>query len=372
MSSGKYRKEHNCLNCGTHVEKHYCTNCGQPNLELKENFWAFISHSIAHYFHFDNKFFSTLKTLIIEPGKVTLDYLAGRRARYINPVSMYIFVSIIYFLIVPKANHSKKEEKEQVTKQTEKLDSINTDLEKGSKNTKILKGVTQYLKPALIKSRFKQLSFQEQEIEIKRLQTLNDSLKSDSIANVISIYEKAHILKQDSTYAAYLARQNQLPEDERDDWIDRMVKKRDIVMQQKAEHENWSLNEQLEHYRPKQFFLLMPLLALFIMWNFRKNRIYYLDHLIFTIHGMTAFFVVQIFSVSIRYYIFGLDSIASSVIKLAVILGGIWYLYTGLIRFYQRSRKATIRKMITIFFLVIFAYAISEWAIQQFIYYFLL
>ncbi|RZL45123.1 MAG: DUF3667 domain-containing protein, partial [Pedobacter sp.] len=79
--SGKYRKDHNCLNCGFNVEEHYCSRCGQPNLELKENFWDFISHSIAHYFHFDNKFFQTLKPLITKPGIVTLDYLAGKRAR---------------------------------------------------------------------------------------------------------------------------------------------------------------------------------------------------------------------------------------------------------------------------------------------------
>src|SRR5688572_15746593 len=109
MSTGKYRKEHNCLNCGQNVEKHYCSNCGQANLELKENFWQFISHSIAHYFHFDNKFFQTLSPLLTKPGEVTLDYLAGKRARYINPVSMYIFVSIVYFIVVPNKLEHKAE-----------------------------------------------------------------------------------------------------------------------------------------------------------------------------------------------------------------------------------------------------------------------
>src|SRR5690606_6686623 len=91
------------------VEKHYCSDCGQPNLELKENFWQFISHSIAHYFHFDNKFFQTLVPLLTKPGQVTLDYLAGKRARYINPISMYIFVSIVYFIVVPNKLEHKKE-----------------------------------------------------------------------------------------------------------------------------------------------------------------------------------------------------------------------------------------------------------------------
>ncbi|RZL57690.1 MAG: DUF3667 domain-containing protein [Pedobacter sp.] len=141
MSAGKYRKEHNCLNCGFHVESHYCSSCGQPNLELKESFWGFISHSIAHYFHFDNKFFQTLTPLLTKPGQVTLDYLAGKRARYINPVSMYIFVSIVYFLIAYSPEHKSKskdhEGKAPSKVETKKvLDSADKELTKiGLKNT---------------------------------------------------------------------------------------------------------------------------------------------------------------------------------------------------------------------------------------------
>lgn len=376
MSTGKYRKEHNCLNCGQNVEKHYCSNCGQANLELKENFWQFISHSIAHYFHFDNKFFQTLSPLLTKPGEVTLDYLAGKRARYINPISMYIFVSIVYFIVVPNKLEHKTEavefhssaskdsakSKTEALKETLKDEDIDDDSFIGKSAS--------YLQRKLDLVDFKSLSFADQQKKIKELKYTIDSLKTNEYDDVLRSYEKSHIIKQDSTYSSYLLRQQKLNEADRDSWIDRIFKKREIAINQKSASGNWSVKEELEHYRPKQYFLLMPLLALFIMWNFRRNHIYYLDHLIFTIHGTTAFFITQIVTVPLRRDLFGMESSISNLIKWAVIIGIIWYLYKALTVFYQRSRKVTIKKMITLCFLYMMAAFISEWIIERFIYYF--
>lgn len=375
MSTGKYRKEQNCLNCGQIVEKHYCSACGQANLELKENFWQFISHSIAHYFHFDNKFFQTLTPLLTKPGQVTLDYLAGKRARYINPISMYIFVSIVYFIVVPnKLEHKEaielhpsagKESGKSGAKQiSESLDSEDLDEDSFVGKSK------SYLQRKLDLADFKTLSFTEQQNKIDQLIQRKDSLKTDEYDDVLESYQKYHIIKQDSTYSSYLLRQQKLNESDRDSWFDRILKKREITINQKSASGNWSVKEELEHYRPKQYFLLMPLLALFIMWNFRRNHIYYLDHLIFTIHGTTAFFITQIVTVPLRRDLFGADSTMSNLIKWAVIIGIIWYLYKALEVFYQRSRKVTIKKMITLSFLYMIAAFMSEWVIERFIYYF--
>ena len=272
MSAGKYRKEHNCLNCGSHVETHYCSKCGQPNLELKESFWGFISHSVAHYFHFDNKFFQTLSPLLTKPGQVTLDYLAGKRARYINPVSMYIFVSIVYFLVVYSPKHVEKEEHESVKVEKQKSESVKDSVKRAlnlagvPRNAILDKTVKSIDKSFKIKD-FKRLGFADQEKELNRLKVENKTAQSDSLSDIINDYNEVYIERNDSTYAAYLARQKKLPAAEQDSWYGRMIKKRAITIGEKEE----VIQETLEHNRPKQFFLLMPLLALFIMWNFRKT-----------------------------------------------------------------------------------------------------
>ncbi|MFK8060590.1 MAG: DUF3667 domain-containing protein, partial [Polaribacter sp.] len=52
------------------------------------------------FFNFDAKFWRTIIPLLIKPGKVTKDYVAGKRERYTNPFRFYLTVSIIFFLIV--------------------------------------------------------------------------------------------------------------------------------------------------------------------------------------------------------------------------------------------------------------------------------
>lgn len=373
MSAGKYRKEHNCLNCGRHVEKHYCSDCGQPNLELKENFWQFITHSIAHYFHFDNKFFQTLKPLLTQPGQVTLDYLAGKRARYINPVNMYIFVSIVYFLVVPHALE-KNEEYEYTTEQTAGKDKLQRHRDINKELDKDLTGVIpnvakEAIKDEISKIEFKKLTYIEQKQFIDSLVLQNEKTKSRSMDKIIRNLKAINTVRGDSTYESYLARQKSLPQDEQDNWFEKQVKKKEITISSKTNHGEFNLKAELKKYQPKQYFLLMPLLAFFIMLNFRKNHIYYLDHLIFTVHGMTAFFIISIVTQPLKKYVFGLDSTISEIIGLAVFAGIVWYLYKGLKLFYNRTHKVTIRKTITLMFLYYISLSLTEWLLTLFITY---
>lgn len=370
MSAGKYRKEHNCLNCGAHVEKHYCSDCGQPNLELKESFWGFISHSVAHYFHFDNKFFQTLSPLLTKPGQVTLDYLAGKRARYINPVSMYIFVSIVYFLVVYSPKHVEKETygndvSIEKKKDENVSDSVNKALKVSGVPKNILNKTVKSINQAIKKKEFINLSFVDQEKEINRLKTENNTLKSDSISDIIQDFNEIHIDRNDSTYAAYLGRQKKLPLTDQDSWYERMIKKRAINIGEKSE----VIHETLEHNRPKQFFLLMPLLAWFIMLNFRKNHIYYLDHLIFTIHGMMVYFIISIITQPIMKHVFGESSWMSNIIKIAVTVYMFWYMFKALTIFYQRKTWSTIFKIFLILLLYSVAFKITEMVMINLIYY---
>lgn len=367
MSAGKYRKEHNCLNCGFEVEEHFCSRCGQPNLELKENFWQFISHSIAHYFHFDNKFFQTLTPLITKPGKVTLDYLAGKRARYINPISMYIFVSIVYFLVVytpdkKKIDRAKKLSPSEISSQKKVLDSIENPLQEAGIH---IEGVSRSIKEKLYRDNFKKLSASQQDSILQDLRAAYAVEQTDSLKEVIDKLSTSHIIKNDSTYASYLIRQQKLALLEKDNWFERMIKKREIEIGQKSD----VIDNQLEHNRPKQYFLLMPLMALFISLNFRKNHIYYLNHLIFTIHGMTAFFLVSIFTQPLIKHVFGSNSVMGLIIGLGVIVWIFWYMYKALQVFYQRKRSAIIWRMIWIFALYGIAIKVTELIIINIIYY---
>jgi hypothetical protein len=58
-----------------------------------------ISHFLGDYFTFDSKIFKSLIPLLLKPGFLTTEYMAGRRVRYIPPVRFYVFISILFFVL---------------------------------------------------------------------------------------------------------------------------------------------------------------------------------------------------------------------------------------------------------------------------------
>lgn len=93
--SGKY-----CPNCGNELKNIFCEKCGQKKIELKDrSIRSFIIHFTEEFFTFDTKFFRTAKSLIFKPGYLTLEYISGRVIRYVTPLKLYLFTSLITLLI---------------------------------------------------------------------------------------------------------------------------------------------------------------------------------------------------------------------------------------------------------------------------------
>jgi hypothetical protein len=88
-----------CPNCGSPATNNYCSQCGQENDLHQETVWQLFMHFFGHYFHYDSKFWKTLKVLWFKPGELTVAYHKKQRMRFISPMSLYVFISAIYFLI---------------------------------------------------------------------------------------------------------------------------------------------------------------------------------------------------------------------------------------------------------------------------------
>jgi len=97
-SNPDHKKTIICPNCGSEAKGNYCFQCGQPTHLHEDTLWGLILHFVEHYFHYDSKFWQTLKALWFKPGKLTLAYWDKKRNRYISPVSLYIFITALYFL----------------------------------------------------------------------------------------------------------------------------------------------------------------------------------------------------------------------------------------------------------------------------------
>ena len=88
-----------CLNCGAVLRGQYCGNCGQRARSRLISLWELLRDAFGDLFELDSRLWRTVTPLLVRPGLLTADYLAGRRARYMPPFRMYLVLSLVFFLI---------------------------------------------------------------------------------------------------------------------------------------------------------------------------------------------------------------------------------------------------------------------------------
>jgi hypothetical protein len=92
-----------CRNCGMRVEVRFCTNCGQLGTDFHRPIWDLVTSSIDDMFALDGRLWRTLPVLMLRPGRMTRDYIDGKRARFVPPFRLFLLfllTSVIFFLTV--------------------------------------------------------------------------------------------------------------------------------------------------------------------------------------------------------------------------------------------------------------------------------
>lgn len=88
-----------CKNCHADLLGKYCKDCGQKNYQIEDKSLKHIVEEAVHFTtHFEGTFFTTLKTVLLKPGKLSLDYCAGIRKKYYKPISFFLILIVIYLI----------------------------------------------------------------------------------------------------------------------------------------------------------------------------------------------------------------------------------------------------------------------------------
>lgn len=332
MSHFKERKEKNCLNCNAQVQGRFCHVCGQENIETKESVWQLVSHFVGDLFHFDGKFFSSLRLLMFRPGFLSREYLQGRRMSYINPIRMYIFSSAIFFLIffmlMPSNVNDGNALVSQVRNEIEaEIDSLQEKIKTDS-----LSSQSKLDSIALLKRDLEILSLDSNYIKI-----LENRKESFSISNDIDSF---------TSVEQYLRYQQSLPEKERDGFIDSKMKQRQLYLNQKYKGDQRSflkkLLDEVLHKIPIALFISLPFVAFLLnLVYFRNKHYFFADHAIFLLHLFNALFVFGLGIVLVGALGNGkIPSFISSVLNIWMFL----YWYWAFKGFYQQGWIKTILK----------------------------
>lgn len=89
-----------CRNCDTPLRGPHCHACGQPVKGLVRPLSGWLADFLDTMFSLDGRLWRSIVPLLLRPGHLTLEYLAGRRVRQVTPVRLFLFLIIILLVVV--------------------------------------------------------------------------------------------------------------------------------------------------------------------------------------------------------------------------------------------------------------------------------
>lgn len=284
-------KDPNCLNCGHPFiqDEKFCPECGQKNKGKTITLKSFIREVFAGFISWDAKFWKTLIPLLIRPGKVSRDYIDGKRNRYVNPFRFYITTSIIFFLIfglISSYNKFQDFSKGNIKKNTSLMANIPKDI-----NIDSLKNETnKRLEKIPLDSITKKIILDEVN------QKVNDSTNNKPKGKIS--FGGGTRLDEFITFS----RNN--PDIEIDTALDSLKYEKTFINRffynrsevansfvDKKEIRDQVLDQMLS-YGSISLFVLLPIFAFSLKIFYIRRKYTYVEHLIFVFHTQTVFFLL--------------------------------------------------------------------------------
>lgn len=253
-----------CPNCQAKLSAsdNFCPNCGQENDNKRQSFGKVMSDLITGFLSVDSRFTNSIPALLFKPGFLTIQFIEGKRNRYLNPVRMFITIVVIYFLFASTGetvlfNDSGKDDREV----------IDSSLTAASK-------IPSAGRDSVMKNDGKP----ELEIGVEDYQKIKELVKA-GITDTDSVLDT---LGKEKTFWNRF-------------WYSELIK---FEASDFEEFKKYLLSK-----LPWLIFMLMPVFALLLKLFYIRSRILYIDHLIFAFHLHSFVFLTGWFYLLITEYI---------------------------------------------------------------------
>ena len=268
LRPGRLAGSPRCLNCGTELQGPFCHYCGQPDKNLMRFFPVLVRELMEDFLDFDSRFMRTMKPLLFKPGKLTRDYLDGRRFRYTPPLRLYIFSSIAcFFLAAVFATDAI------VIGDTDESDEVVTGLRIGATDDPEVKAALERLDPQT-----------RQKVDEALKEVEEAGKDEDSEENGININGKPWDRETNPFIIQWMP-----------DWVNEWVNDEIEQSPQKGEEIEQNpdlIKDKVFDVLPATMFVLLPIVALLFKFWYLFARKYYVEHLIFALHNHSFLFVM--------------------------------------------------------------------------------
>ena len=88
-----------CLNCGAGLPERWCSNCGQSEEARHRSLGHLLAEFTEVLTHADSRLWRTLGGLAWRPGRLTRDYLEGRRISQLPPLRLALIALFLLFTV---------------------------------------------------------------------------------------------------------------------------------------------------------------------------------------------------------------------------------------------------------------------------------
>jgi hypothetical protein len=306
---------------------------------------------------YDSRFKHSLSPLFFKPGRLTLDYVKGKRFHYVLPFKLYLITSVLLILLL---------------KNTAATDIITlSDRDDNPTQQEISEEVREEINQAF------------NVIEINEGKTIanNEAVNATGESKEITVDENVHsVTEEESEPARAKNKSFTIGVGEKDidlKWDDETKQLngieeieneflRDFFTKINPKLKFWMedpepLIESVIETLPYMMFIILPIFGLFLKGFYAFSKRYYTEHLVFLLHNHSFIYMLMMVQIGLDignqkllpmdYWVAqstaGFFDFLSSSLNIWMVI----YVFLAMKRFYRQSWKATILKTVTLGFL---------------------
>lgn len=311
----------------------FCHQCGQktfrPHRSVKELLWEFVEN----WFGYDSKAYRTARALI-KPAALSVDYFRNshHNNHYVTPIRLYIFLSIIFFLLTQFGGFNLTEVE------------FETRVHQAVEKTKAVDAIPEDIAPAIADAQEVASSGDIQvSVDSRNFDLLDSCSEPNTVFELWPNWLDNYFDKRAAALCESYSNIQYLPKEQ----------------QTKAKlHFGLSIGQSAIEVLPQAFLFTMPILALILLLLYLRQTHLYVEHLVLLIHSHCFIFSSVLIYLG-WYQLAQLMNFLNYVpLGSIMLLWTLVYLYMSMKRFYQQGYFITTVKFLTfsLVYLVVFGF----------------
>jgi hypothetical protein len=358
-----------CSNCGAELTGQFCHFCGQSSKSMIKFFGEVIKELLDDTLGYDSRLKHSLFPLFFKPGRLTLDYVKGKRFHYVLPFKLYLITSVLFILLIKNSTDTENlkfndvvqdEASQEISKDVEEeinhaIDEVNkANVAQGKKIIDFHLGEEQQKDVA--DSIAESEADEERQAKNNDRESASDEKENDNTITIGTGDDDVNLNWNEET--------QQL--DGIEDLDDGLIKT--FVSRINPKLKSWKndlepLVESVIETLPYMMFVILPIFALFLKIFYVFSKRYYTEHLVFLLHNHSFIYMLMMLQIGLGFGDSKLKSVdywaaqsAADVFSFISFILGFWmviYVFLAMKRFYRQGWAATIFKTFALGFIYI-------------------